>query len=168
MDMALDIVTTDGDNCFISIADMATYNAAEAASKAGVIDLVYLYRNISGITFAHAFVSPAADAEYLSGVTLPAGVNNSTPVRKVYGLRDRHLARMQYGIYVDDPDFTTLDFSGLPNYAINVKNEGGLWVETQDGKYRAYIYVNTVNPGSANPDIPSNSAKISIKRYTMK
>jgi hypothetical protein len=168
MDMALDIVTTDGDNCFISVADMAAYDAAEAASKAGNIDLVYLYRNISGITFAHAFVSPAANVEYLPGVTLPAGVNNSTPIMKVYGLRDKHLARMQYGIYVDDPDFTTLDFSGMPNYAVNVKNEGGIWIETQDGKYRAYIYINTVNPGSSNPDIPSNSAKISIKRYMMK
>jgi hypothetical protein len=168
MDIAFDIVTTDGDNCYISIADMAAYNAAEAASKADRIDLVYLYRNIPNITFAHAFVAPAADSEYRPGITLPSGVNNNTPIRKIYALRDKQLARLQYGIYVDDPDFQDLDFTGMPNYAVNVKNEGGLWVETQDGKYRAYIYVNTVNPGSSNPGIPSNSAKISIKRYTMK
>ncbi|MDR0394567.1 MAG: DUF4466 family protein [Tannerella sp.] len=168
MDMALDIVTTDGDNCYLSIADMAVYNATEAASKADRIDLVYLYRNIPNITFAHAFVAPASNSEYRPGITLPPGVNNNTPIRKVYGLRDRHLARLQYGVYVDDPDFMDLDFTGMPNYAVNVKNEGGLWMETQDGKYRAYIFINTVNPGSTNPGIPSNSAKISIKRYTMK
>ncbi|MDR0756529.1 MAG: DUF4466 family protein [Tannerella sp.] len=168
MDMRLDIVTTDGDNCYISIADMATYNATEAASRADRIDLVYLYRNVPNVTFAHAFVAPASDMMYRPDITLPSGVNNNTSIRKVYGLRDRHLARLQYGIYVDDPDFAALDFTGMPNYAINVKNEGGLWVETHDGKYRAYIYVNTVNPGSSNPDIPVNSAKISIKRYAMK
>jgi hypothetical protein len=168
IDMALDIVTTDGDNCYISIADMAAYDAAEAASKADRIDLVYLYRNISNITFAHAFVAPASGSQYMPGISLPSGVNNNTPIRKVYGLRDRHLARLQYGIYVDEPDFLNLDFSGMPNYAVNVKNEGGLWVETQDGKYRAYIYINTVNPGSSSPGIPANSARISIKRYTMK
>jgi hypothetical protein len=168
MDMALDLVATDGGNCYISLADMAVYDAAGAAANPGKIDLVYLYRSLPGITFAHAFVSPAADAQYRPGITFPAGLGNNTPIKKVYGLRDRHLARLQYGIYVDDPDFIALDLSGMPNYAINVKNEGGIWVETQDGKYRAYMYINTVNPGSSNPKIPANSAEISIKRYTMK
>ncbi|KAA6336028.1 hypothetical protein EZS27_015782 [termite gut metagenome] len=168
MDMALDLVATDGSTCYISLADMAVYDAAGAAANAAKIDLVYLYRKISGITFEHAFVSPAADAQYLSDVALPSGVHNNTLIREVYGLRDRHLARLQYGIYVDDPDFLTLDFTNMPNYAINVKNEGGVWVETQDGKYRAYIYVNIVNPGSSNANtIPANSARISIKRYTL-
>jgi hypothetical protein len=168
MDMILDLVVTDGTNCFISIADLAVYDATAAAVNPGKIDLMYLYRSIAGITFAHAFVAPATEAQYLPGVTLPAGVSNNTPIRKVYGLQDRHLARLQYGIYVDDLDFLDLNLTGMPNYAINVKNEGGVWVETQDGVYRAYIYVNTVNPGSTNPGIPANSAKISIKRYKMK
>jgi hypothetical protein len=168
MDMALDLVATDGTNCYISIADMAVYDAATATANAAKIDLVYLYRNISGITFAHALVAPAGDAQYLPGVSIPSGVNNNTPIIKVYGLRDRHMARLQYGVYVDDPDFVALDFTGMPNYATNVKNEGGVWVETQDGKYRAYIYINTVNPGSTSPNIPVNSMRLSIKRYAMK
>jgi hypothetical protein len=167
MDIAFDIVATDGENCYISVADMAAYSAAEVASRADRIDLVYLYRNIPNVTFAHAFVAPAASSQYMPGMTLPSGVNNNTLIRKVYGLRDKHLAKLQYGVYVDDPDFLALDFFGMPNYAVNVKNEGGLWVETHDGKYRAYIYINTVNPGSSNPGIPDNSAKISIKRYAM-
>jgi len=168
MDIMLDYVMTDGDNCFISIEDMKAYTAEEAAANPGKIDLVYLYRKISGITFEHGFVSPSGNSEYLPEMTIPSGATNSTLIRKVYGLRDRHLARLQYGIYVDDPDFQDLDLTGMPDYAINVKNEAGLWVQTQDGKYRAYIYVNEINPGSSGTKLPANSARISIKRYTLK
>lgn len=160
MDMKLDLVMSDGNNSFLSIADMAVYNATEAAAHAANIDLVYLYRNISGISFAHAMVSPA-NTEYLPDVILPSGVSSSTPFWKVYGLRDQQLARLQYGIFIDDVDFTSLDFTNAPNYGINMKVESGAWVETSDGKYRAYIFVNKVD----------NNAKqmtVSIKRYTMK
>jgi hypothetical protein len=58
-------------------------------------------------------------------------------------------------------DFQQLDLSGSPDFAINLKAESGAWVETADGKYRAYIYVNSI-------DNTTKSAKISIKRYTMK
>lgn len=159
MDMKKNISVSNADKCYISIADMEAYDATEAASKTGSIDLIYLYRKIAGITFEHAYVSPVADANYLQGAVVPAGASNSTLIRKVYGLRDRHLANLQYGVYVDDIDLQTLDFTGMPNYAINVKNEGGMWVKTQDGKYHAYIYVNSVNS--------NGSAVISMKRYTM-
>ena len=168
MDMELDLIVNDGTNCYLSIADMAVYNETEAAANASKIDLIYLYRKISGITFEHAFASPSADARYLPDIILPSGLSNSSLIRKVYGLRDRHLARLQYGIYVDDLDLKTIDFTGMPNYATNVKNEGGMWVQTSDGKYHAYIYVNEVNPGSAGSTLPANSARISMKRYTMK
>jgi hypothetical protein len=161
MNMTLDLTATDGDKCYISIADMAVYNAQDAAANAGKIDLVYLYRAIPNITFKHALVSPAADPEYLPGVTLPASVNNSTKVEKVWGLRDFNLARLQYGIYIDDVDFEKLDLSTAPNYAVNLKTEAGVWAETADGKYRAYIFVNKA-------DDTNKRATISIKRYTMK
>ena len=160
MDMKLDIPVSDGNLCYISIADMAAYNATDAAAKANQIDLVYLYRSIAGISFEHAFVSPAA-TEFLPNVTLPAGVSRSTLIRKAYSLQDRHLARLQYGIYIDDVDFQKIDLSNMPNYAINVKVDAGLWVETADGVYRAYIYVNSVNN-------TGKSAVISMKRYKMK
>jgi len=159
--MKLDLVLSDNNKMYLSVADMAVYNATEVASITAKIDLVYLYRSITGITFAHALVSPAAGSEYLPGITLPSGVSNSTRFWKVYGLRDRHLARLQYGIYVDDVDFEEMDFTNAPNYGINMKAEAGAWVETSDGKYRAYVFVNAVN----------NTAKtmtVSIKRYQMK
>jgi predicted nucleic acid-binding protein len=67
---------------------------------------------------------------------------------------------LQYGIFIDDLDFVNLDLSDAPNYAINLKAEAGVWVETADKKYKAYIFINSVNNGS-------KSAVISIKRYTM-
>lgn len=161
MDMKLDLVVSDNNNSYISIADMAVYNAATAATKAANIDLVYLYRTYTTATFNHALVAPAANPDYKPGITLPAGVSNSAKIWKVWALRDQHLARLQYGIYIDDVDFQELDFSGAPDYAINLRAEAGTWVETADGKYRAYIYINKI-------DNTKKEMTISIKRYQIK
>ena len=162
------LIDVNAENCFISIEDMAVYDATQAAANGSKIDLVYLYRvvnvNEGGSTmnvFAHAFVAPACDAQYRPDLTLPSGVNNNTPIRKVYALRDRHLADLQYGIYVDDIDLRTINLANMPNYSLRTLNEYGMWVETQDGKYKAYIYVNSVNNNAG-------SAVISMKRLAVK
>jgi hypothetical protein len=160
MDMALNLKLKDGDSAYLSIADMAVYNAANAAAHAANIDLVYLYRSAAPFTFNHALVAPAADPQYLPGVTLPAGVNKNTKIEKIYNLQDFNLAHEQYGIYIDDIDFQNLDMTGQPNFAINLKIDAGAWVETADGKYRAYIFMNSV-------DNTNKAAMISIKRYAM-
>lgn len=160
MDMVLDLDVKDSTAAYISIADMAVYSPAEAATKADKIDLVYLYRSIPNITFNHALVAPS-NKDYLPGVKLPAGVNRTAKINKVWALRDFHLARLQFGVYIDDLDFQQLDITNSPDYAINMRAEAGAWVETADGKYRAYIYMNSVNNGT-------KSAKISMKRYTLK
>jgi hypothetical protein len=161
MTMKLDQVCTDGNACYLSIADMAFYNAATAAANPGKIDLVYLYRAITGITFAQALVSPAASTDYLPGVTLPAGVNNDTKMIKTFALNDQNLARLQYGVFIDDADFQQIDFTNAPDYAINLKAQAGAWVETADGKYRAFIYINAVNN-------TTKTMTVSIKSYQMK
>ena len=79
----------------------------------------------------------------------------------MWALRDFHLARLQYGIYIDDLDFQKIDFTGVPDYGINMKAEAGAWVETADGKYRAFVYVNAISN-------TAKTMKISIKRLTMK
>ena len=159
MSMIRNLTVSNGNMAYISIADMAVYNATSAAANAAKIDLVYLYRNLTTSTFSHALVSPAADTAYLPSIILPAGLTNSTKVIKVFNLQDYNLARLQYGIYIDDLDFQKLDFTGAPNYAINLKAEAGTWVQTADGKYKAYIYINSVNA--------NGSAVISIKRYAL-
>jgi hypothetical protein len=160
MDMALRLQLKDGGASYLSIADLAVYNAADAAAHAGNIDLVYLYRATTPLTFNHSLVSPAADPQYLPGISLPPGVNKSTKIEKVYNLQDFNLAHLQYGIYIDDLDFEKLDLTGQPNFAINLKVEAGAWVETADGKFRAYIFFNAV-------DNTNKAATISIKRYTV-
>ena len=119
------LAVSNGVNAFISIEDMAVYNATAAATNAGKVDLVYLYR-ATPTTFTHALVSPGADAAYLPGVTLPSGVNRSTKLRKVFNLQDRNLSNLQYGIYVDDIDFTQLDMVDMPNYALGLRAEAGV------------------------------------------
>ncbi len=159
MDITRMLDVSNNNMAYISIENMAVYNDADAAANAGKIDLVYLFRNITTSAFNHALVSPAA-TEYLPGVTLPAGVNRSTKVRKEFGLQDQQLvSNLATGRYIDDLDFQQLDLSESPNYAINLKGEAGVWVETADGKYRAYVYINSVNA--------NGSAKISIKRFAL-
>ncbi len=161
MDMKLDLVLSDNNNSYLSIADMAVYNATAAAANAAKIDLVYLYRSYTTASFNHALVAPSTNADYKPGITLPAGVTNSAKILKVWALRDQQLARLQYGIYIDDLDFQEIDFTGAPDYAINLRAEAGTWVETADGKYRAYIYINKI-------DNTAKTMTVSIKRYLMK
>jgi hypothetical protein len=158
MDIVKNLAVSNGANAYISIENMAVYNAASAATNAGKIDLVYLYR-AAPTTFTHALVSPGSDAANLPGVTLPTGVNRSTKLRKVFGLQDRNLANLQFGIYIDDIDFQQLDMVDMPNYALGLRAESGVWVETTDKKYRAYIFVNSINA--------AGTAVISILRYTL-
>ncbi len=160
MDIKRNIAVSNNTNSYISIEDMAVYNATSAAANAGKIDLVYLYRTSPG-AFIHGLVSPAADPIYLPGVILPAGVNRSTKVRREFGVQDRNLANLQFGIYVDDLDFQQIKLTDAPNYAVGLKAESSAWVETADGKYRAYIYINSVSTASG------GSAVISILRYAL-
>ncbi|RYZ45588.1 MAG: DUF4466 domain-containing protein, partial [Sphingobacteriales bacterium] len=159
MDMVRNLAVSNNANAYISIENMAVYNSAAAATNAGKVDLVYLFRNTTTSAFNHALVSPGADPAYLPGVTLPAGVNRSTKMRKVFNLQDYNLAQLQYGIYIDDRDFVEINLADSPNYAINLRAEAGVWVETADGKYRAYVYLNSVNA--------AGTAVISIKRYAL-
>jgi len=158
MDIKRTMTVSNGNLAYISIADMAVYNSTDAAANAAKIDLVYLYRATPS-AFTHALVSPAADAQYLPGVTLPAGVNRSTKIRKVFNLQDYNLARINVGIFIDDKDFQEINFADSPNYAIGLKAEAGTWVETADGKYRAYIFLNSINS--------NGSAVISMLRYPL-
>ncbi|MDR1683158.1 MAG: DUF4466 family protein, partial [Candidatus Symbiothrix sp.] len=176
MDMKLDL-TLSSTARYISIEDMAVYSAAEAEAHPEKIDLVYVYKNYNaqGVLFLHAFAAPATDPKYLPGITLPNGVNRETKIRKG-GPRDAHLAHLdkpnqpvgetvrdpqaQPEVYVDDMDLRLVDLSNQPDYILNVIENDGFWAETQDGKYKAYIYVNYLRT--------ITGGRISMKRYTMK
>lgn len=158
MDIKRNIAVSNNNLAYISVSNMEVYTAANATANAAKIDLVYLYR-ATPTTFLHGLVSPAANAAYLPGVTLPAGLSNSSKLLKAFNLPDRNLAQLQFGVYIDDKDFQQVDFKDAPNYAIGLRAEAGTWVETADGKYRAYIFLNSVNV--------NGSAVISMLRYPL-
>lgn len=161
MDMKLDIELSN--NSFFSIEDMAAYTADEAAAMPEKIDLVYLHRVQRGIKFNHALVSPTAEnvaAGYLPNITLPVGLDKSTKLFKSYSSCDQQLARDEYGVFVTDRDLSEFDFSICSNYSIGILQRNGFWVETADGRYRAYIYVNEATENRA-------GMTISMKRLRM-
>lgn len=158
MDIKRNIAVSNNNMAFVSIEDMAVYNAANATANPAKIDLVYLYR-ASPTSFLHGLVSPGSDPVNLPGVTLPAGVNRKAKLQKTFNLPDRNLAQLQFGVYVDEKDFQEIDLRNAVDYATGLRAEAGVWVETQDGKYRAYIFVNSVNA--------NGSAVISMLRYPL-
>jgi len=169
MDKVLNLTVADNAAMYISIADMAIYTAAQAAANPDKIDLVYLYRALVSQpppapvrTFGHALVAPANDPSNLPGVTLPAGVNKNTKLVKTLNLRDHNLnPANQFGeTFIDDVDFKNVDMSTANNFAINLKADYGTWVETQDGKFRAFILILSV-------DNTAKNMKIGIKRLQM-
>ncbi|MBD0278735.1 MAG: DUF4466 family protein [Flavisolibacter sp.] len=176
MDIVRNLKVTNSDSSYISIADMTVYSKNTVAANAGKVDLIYLYRTTPA-AFTHALVSPAADPQYLPGVTLPAGVNRNTKVLKTFNLVDWNLVRSlpffppgapatytsstASGSYIDDRDFQEINLSNAPNYATGLRAEAGTWVETTDGKYRAFIFINTINNNSG------GSAVISMLRYAL-
>lgn len=172
MEMKRDIQIRRGmlltqNNFYISIEDMAAYTKKEAIQNPDKINLVYVYRDpgeLPGVTLGHTFVAPAAypNSEYFGQMEIPAELYRDAKIRKEYGLIDAHLTSdPDYGTYIDDMDFETLDLSNMPNYAVNLKKYGGMWVETEDGKYRAYIHLNSTMGEDSGVDF-------SIKRYTMR
>lgn len=165
MDIKKNLIVIDPTACYLSIADMAVYDAAFAAANPSKIDLVYLYRAITGVTFNHALVAPTASAEYRPGITLPAGLTNKTKLIKAWDIRDQQLVNttgLATSVFVDDIDLQQRNFADAPDFAINTRAESGVWVETADGKYRAYIYVNSVTNTTT-----SKQMVIGIKRLTM-
>ncbi|SHL44015.1 protein of unknown function [Chitinophaga jiangningensis] len=160
MDMKLDLNLTDGDSTYFSVADMKVY-AKNQTVDASKIDLIYMYRTSATASLKHALVAPGAPKEYLQDFVVPGGAANVTKLVKAYNLRDQQLARLQYGVFITDQDFKAVDFNNQPSYLFNLKAEGGTWVETADGKYRAFIYINKV-------DDAKKSMVISVKRYQVK
>jgi hypothetical protein len=159
MDMKLDVVVpTDS---YFSIADMAVYTAAEALANPSKADLVYLYRRLTTVNYLHSFVSPGGASEYLEDLVVDPSINNRTPILKTFGAIDQHLARNQYGVFIDDLDFQKIDFSSAPYFGINLKKDAGVWVETANGEFRAFIYINNVNN-------VRREMTVSIKRLKMK
>lgn len=162
MDMTRSVALS-ATNCYLSFQEesqaVKVYSASELAansSLASKIDIVYAYNSKADLT--HGFFAAGSPEAYRPGVVFPSGFSNQTKMIKEYGLRDRQLSDLQYSHFIDDLDFQQLSMEGSQNYILVLKEEGGAWVETSDGSYRAFVYVNKA---------PATGLTISVKRYKM-
>lgn len=159
IDMVKGLNLSQGDACYISIKDMKVYTMAEVAGNASLaagIDLVYGFSSKS--TIGQALYAPSASNDYLGDAVIPVGASSDTKLVKVWALRDQQLSDLQWAVFVDDLDFEKQSFENSNNFYLGLKAENGIWVETADLKYRAYVYINTVASGKMT---------VSMKRYTI-
>jgi len=170
LDMARNITVTGtaAGARYFSIADMKAYTQAEvdAGNLSAKIDFVYAYAatitpTTTAYAYGHSLVSPAATGYFPAGFTIPAAwVKNSTAMERKIGtaLFDGQLKNdANISTYVDERDIREQSFAGSANYAITLTADYSIFMKTADGKYNAYIYVNSVN--NTTP-----SAIIGIKR----
>lgn len=163
MNMKRLIELSNGGACYFSIEDMKAYTLEEvnAQGLADKIDFIYNYQDqLNGFDYAHSFVSPATDPKFIaiSGI-VPQGASNDTPMEQRANVHDAQLKGDNPAVYVDDIDFETLDLNGAMNYVLNLKKDDGAFMKTSDGKWAAFIYVNSVDA--------SGKMTVSIKRYPL-
>jgi hypothetical protein len=159
MDMIKNLVLTHGDSSCISLTSLKVYSQVEIAANASLaseIDVVFGFSDKA--TFGHALYSPTASKEYLDKTIIPSGAVSDSKLVKVWALRDQQLSDLQWAVFIDDLDFEKLSFQNSNNYYLGLKAENGVWVETGDKKYRAYIYINSIADGRMT---------VSIKRYLL-
>jgi hypothetical protein len=170
MDMVrnITVVGTATGARFFSIADMKAYTQAEvdAGNLSAKIDFVYAYAatitpTTTAYTYGHSLVSPAAAAYFPAGFTIPAAwTKNSTPMEKKIGTAvfDGQLKNdPNISTYVADFDLQQQKFDGSANFAITLSADASVFMKTADGKYTAFVYINSATNASS-------TAVISLKR----
>jgi hypothetical protein len=163
MDMTLEKKLTSGEACYLSFRNegeaFSVYSAEEVAANSALasrIDLVYAYNSSADLT--HGFFAADSPEAVRPGVVFPSGFSNQTRMIKVYSLRDRQLSNLNNSQHIDDLDFRQLDYGKATSNAVKMVAEGGLWLETADGQYRAFIFINAT---------ATDTVTISAKRYKM-
>ena len=162
--------------CYISVEDMAVYTYDEVVSGNKTVDVIYAYREVptdsspsgSGSVggLNKCFMSPTAAAigriKELSNVKLPP-VERNTKLRESAHAKDNVIEQSKWHLYVTDQDFAAMDFerAGYSNLVTNfVTAYNCIWIETADGKYRAWMWVNTPAGGG-------DAITFGMKRYKM-
>lgn len=158
MDIIKGLLLTTGDKCYLSIADMKVYSESEISSTPNLASRVDLMFGTSTNPIIGAgLFAPSAPEEYKSGiVATPVGAVADTKIVKAWGVRDQQLSDLQWAVFVDDVDLISFSFEQATNFTLQLKAENGIWVETADGKYRAYLFINKIE---------NNQMTIGMKRY---
>jgi hypothetical protein len=153
MTMKREIVLSDQDVCYFSIENLRGYTEAEVIANGleDKIDLIYIYDalNPEGFLYGHALVSPGADERYFNEVNVPASFRiNNTLIEKQAYLWDSHFTGEVPSVYVDDIDLETYDLTGAADFVIGITTKNSAFMETADGRYHAYIYINEARGGN--------------------
>lgn len=165
MDMEREIVLTDDAKCFFSLEDMKAYTRSdvETMNLSAKIDFIYVYRPEIGVApsfMNHSFVA-LSDEAGLMDMNLPDGwTKNRTKLDKRRDVNDGQLKGTPPNVYIDEPDLQEQTFHNAADNAIDLAKDYGAFIETADGKYKGYIYVNNV-------DNDNKSITISVKRLAM-
>ena len=170
-------ITANNERCYISIEDMAVYTYDEVVAGGKNVDVMYTYKAVKTPTspsgnssiggLNKCFMSPTEEAinrvEELKTLQLPP-VQRNTKLRESAHAKDEVIEQSKWHLYITDEDFVALDFDrmGYSNLVTNFVTEYNcIWIETEDGKYRAWIWVNT--PSSDTTD----AITFGMKRYKM-
>lgn len=162
--------------CYISVEDMAVYTYDEVIAGNKTVDVVYAYRAVptdsspggEGSTggLNKCFMSPTSEAinriKELRDVKLPP-VERNTKLRESAHAKDEVIEHSKWHLYITDRDFAEMDFqrAGYSNLVTNfVTAYNCIWIETEDGKYRAWMWVNTPAGGG-------DAITFGMKRYAM-
>lgn len=160
MDIQRNTILTSGSTCYFSLKQMKAFTKAEVDASpdlANEIDLVYYYQTAIGI--AHVLASPATSADYLYGTAIPNSCKNESKISRRRDVRDLQLGSIK-AEFVDDLDFEGLNMDNTPNFIFNLIKDNSLFVVSKDGKYKAFILINST-------DNTNKKMTISIKRYTL-
>lgn len=138
--------------CYFSVATMQAYTKAEVEAQglASQIDLVFVDKATmgSGWNFGRAFVAPSNDKDYLTADEIPAEASNKTLIERRYWPDGQLKTGNIQTVFIDDIDLRQAAFDGTLTYAYGFGNDQGALVKTADGKYAAYIYLNTYSSGT--------------------
>lgn len=163
MHMTRNLSLTPDEQCYISFRNNAEaaviYSKSQLAadpSLASQVDIVYGYHTNADLS--HAFYAAGSPEAYRPNVVFPSGFSNATKMIQEYGLRDRQLSDLQYSHFIDDLDFQAVNMDRSIHHALLLKEEAGVWVETADGAYRAFVFVNKA---------AATGMTVSVKRYKM-
>jgi hypothetical protein len=153
---------------FFSIADMKAYTQDEVdvGNLSSKIDFVYAYAatitpTTTAYPYGHSLVSATETSYFPSGFTINAAwAKKATKMEKKIGntLYDGQLkGDANNSIYVDDIDLIQQDFTGSANFALGLVADASVFMKTADGKYTAFIYINSINN-------TTSTAVVSLKR----
>lgn len=156
MDMKKNIELSGEDDGarYFSIEDMEAYTLEEVVSGnlMDKIDFIYAYDATKSVgeneyTYKHAIFAPGATTYYPDDFSLPSDwpAKETLMDKKLYVWDGQLKGDDHIAIYVDDLDLQEETFDNSANGILDLRKDGGAFLRTADGKYVAYIYINSLN-----------------------